>query len=72
MRGPPNVGGGSDFRESERNFTIGQSHQIWGNFSKICIKINKNLEILLRRFEKNANFSEFFNFRAGLWENKGI
>ena len=35
--------GGSDFLRVERNFTIGQSHKIWGNFSKICIKINKNL-----------------------------
>ena len=37
---------GSDFRGSERIFTIGQSTNIWGNFSKICIKINENFETL--------------------------
>ena len=36
--------GGSDFWGSELSFTIGQSPQIWGNFSKIFIKINKNFE----------------------------
>ena len=41
--GPPNVWG-SDFSKVERNFTRGQSPKIWGNFSKICIKINKNLK----------------------------
>ena len=35
---------GSDFSRVERNFTIGQSPIIWGNFSKIGIKINKNLQ----------------------------
>ena len=42
--GPQNVWGGSDFSRVERNFTIGQSPKIWGNFSKICIKINKKLK----------------------------
>ena len=36
--------GGSDFSRVERNFTIGQSPKIWVNFSKIGIKINKNLQ----------------------------
>ena len=31
-----------DFWGSERKSTIGQ--KIWGNFSKICININKNLK----------------------------
>ena len=35
--------GVSDFSRVERNITIGQSPKIWGNFSKICIKINKKL-----------------------------
>ena len=48
--------GGSDFRGSERNFTIGQSPKIYGNFLKICIKIN------MRKFEKNTKFSDFFIF----------
>ena len=52
--------GGSDFSRVERNFTIGQSPKIWGNFSKICIKINKKLKKILRKFEKNADFSENF------------
>ena len=42
--GPQNVWGGSDFSRVELNFTIGQSPKIWGNFSKIGIKINKNLQ----------------------------
>ena len=42
--GPQNVWGGSDFSRVERNFNIGQSHKIWGNFSKIGIKITKNLK----------------------------
>ena len=41
--GPQNVWG-SDFSRVERNFTIGQSPKIWGNLSKICIKINKKLK----------------------------
>ena len=41
--GPQNVWG-SDFSRVERNFTIGQSPKIWGNFSKIWLKINKNFD----------------------------
>ena len=35
---------GSVFRGSGENFTIGRSLEICGNFSKICIKIIKNME----------------------------
>ena len=42
--GPQNVLGGSDFSRVERILTIGQSPKIRGNFSKICIKINKKLK----------------------------
>ena len=60
---------GVRFRGSKRNFTIGQSLRIWGNFSKICIKNNKSLEKILRKFEKKCKFfRKFFNFRAGPWE----
>ena len=41
--GPENVGG-SDFSSVEQNFTIGESPKNWGNFSKIGIKININLQ----------------------------
>ena len=58
--GPQNVWGGADFSRVERNFTIGQSPKIWGNFSKICIKINKKLKNIEKIREKNANFSENF------------
>ena len=44
--GPQNVWG-SDFSRVELNFTIGQSPKIFGNFSKICIKINKNQSKML-------------------------
>ena len=47
---------GSDFRGSERNFTIGQSPKIRGNFSKICIKINKNVNTYWENSRKNANY----------------
>ena len=52
--------GGSDFSREEPNFTIGQIPKIWGNFSKIWIKINKNLKNIRENSRKNANFSENF------------
>ena len=67
--GPPNVGGGSNLSMVERNFTIGQSPKIWGNFSKIGIKINKNLQnnwensrkmLIFRKFFKNVLTGKFF------------
>ena len=38
-------GGGSDFEGWEQNFTAGKSPKIYGNFSKICVKIIKNMKI---------------------------
>ena len=59
----------SDFRGSERNFTIGQSPKIWAKFSKICIKINKNVKNYWENPRK-LQFSEYFlNFLAAIWEN---
>ena len=59
-------GGGSDFSRMERNFTIGQSPKIWGNFSKIGIKINKNLQNYLENSRKMQIFRKSFkNFMAG-------
>ena len=59
-------GGGCDFSRVERNFTIGQSPKIWGNFSKIGIKINKNLQHDWENSRKMQIFSEnFVNFLAG-------
>ena len=52
--------GGSDFSRVERNYTIGQSPKIWGNFSKICIKINKKLKNYWENSRENADFSEIF------------
>ena len=57
--------GGSDFSRVERNFTIGQSPKIWGNFSKIFIKIKKKIEQILKKFRKMQIFQKFFNLRAG-------
>ena len=51
---------GSDFSRVERNFTIGQSPKIWGNFSNIRIKINKNSKNIRENSRKNANFLENF------------
>ena len=38
--------GGSDFSRLERNFTIGQSPKIWGNFSKYELELIKICKIL--------------------------
>ena len=66
MRGVHEMFGGSDFSRVERNFPIEQSPKIWGNFSKICININKKIEKYCENSRKNANFSaNFFNFLAG-------
>ena len=49
--------GGSDFSSVERNFTIGQSPKIWGNFSKIFLNMMMaNLLKTLRRAEIYAGF----------------
>ena len=36
--------GRSDFLGGNEILLLGKSGKIWGNFSKICIKINKNLK----------------------------
>ena len=56
--GPPN-GWGLDFGGSNRKFTIGQSPKIWGNFSKICLKLIKTRNFIEKIREK-FNFSESF------------
>ena len=58
--GPQNVWGGSDFSRVERNFTIAQSPKIRGNFSKICIKINKKLKNIEKIREKMQIFQKIF------------
>ena len=57
---PQNVWGRSDFSRVERNFNIGQSPKIWGNFSKIGIKINKNLQNYLENSRSMQIFGKFF------------
>ena len=58
--GPQNVWG-SDFLRVERNCTIGQSPKIWGNFSKIGIKINKICKIIGKIREKCKFLENIFN-----------
>ena len=58
-------GGGVDFSRVKRNFTIGQSLKIWGNFSKICIKINKQLKNIEKIREKCKFLRKFINFQVG-------
>ena len=50
--------GGSDFSRVERNFT--KSPKIWCNFSKIDIKINKNLQTFCENSRKMQIFRKFF------------
>ena len=58
---PQNVWGVRLF-ECETEFTIGQSPKIWGNFSKIGIKLIKICKII-GEIRENANFLErFFKF----------
>ena len=54
--------GGSDFSRVERNFTIGQSPKIWGNFSKISIKINKNGKIIENIRGKMHIFGNYYYY----------
>ena len=46
---------GSGIRWWGENFSIGQSLEIGGDFSKTRIKVIKNLKILIK-FQENANF----------------
>ena len=56
---------GSDFSRVKQNFIIGQSPKIWGNFSKIFIKINKKLKNKWENSRKNSTYSENFLFSGG-------
>ena len=56
--------GGFDFSRVELNFTIGQSPKIWGNFSKICVKMNRNLQNYWENSRKMHIFRKIFNFLA--------
>ena len=64
--GPPNVWARVRFLVGEQNFIIGQSPKILSNFSKKCIKINKNLKNYGKIREKYKTFWEKFKFRADL------
>ena len=45
LKGVRQMSLGSVFLGSGQNFTtVGRSPEIWGNFSKICIKIIKNMK----------------------------
>ena len=59
--------GGSDFSRVERNLTIGQSPEIWGNFSKIGIKINKNLQNYCENSRKMQIFRNFLKIFKIFW-----
>ena len=65
VEGVQKMFGGSHFSMVERNFTIGQRPNIWGNFSKICIKINKKLKNIEKIREKCKFLRKFFNFPEG-------
>ena len=58
-------GGVSVFQGSGQYFTSGQILEIWGNFSKICIKINKNVKNYRENVTTNAKFSRKFLFFTG-------
>ena len=57
--------GGSVFRGSGQNFTIGRGPEILWNFSQICIKIIKNMKILWRKFQQKYKiFTKILAFCA--------
>ena len=56
--GPPNVWG-VRFFEGGKKFYYWGSPNIWDNFSKICIKINRNLEII-GIIQEKCKLSEIF------------
>ena len=51
---------GSNFSRVERIFTIRQSPKIWGNFSKICIKINIKLKNIEKIWKTMKVFQKIF------------
>ena len=52
------------------NFTIGRSHEIRMNFSKICIKIIKNIENYGENFRKMQISHGNFLFVLARWEKE--
>ena len=60
--------GGQIFEGRNEIFLLGKALKFGVIFPKICIKIIKKLEKLLRKFLKNENFSEIFNFWAVQWD----
>ena len=55
--------GGSAFRVSEQTFTNWQSLKIWHTFSKIFIKINRNLKFYWENKYKSKFLRKYFNFQ---------
>ena len=65
LRWPAKCLGGPIFLGEELNFTNRQSHNISGNFFKICIKANKNLKRFWENLRKKRIFRKGFNDLAG-------
>ena len=61
----------SDFRRSERNFTIGQGPKIQGTFSNICIKITNNLKSIEKIRELCKVLQKYLIFGRNYVKNKG-
>ena len=65
----PNVSKAPLFRWSGPNFTINRSREIMENFSKICMKIIKNMKIYGEHFRKLNFFKKIFCiFLRAMWE----
>ena len=67
--GPPNVWGGPMFEGRSDILLLGKALKFRVIFQKYGLKLIKILK-LSRKFEKNANFSEFFNFQEGDYGEK--
>ena len=60
---------GPFFGNLDKILLLGQAPEIWGNFSKIFIKIIKNLKNYLENLRKIKIFSNFFIFVTYVEEN---
>ena len=60
--------GGPIFEGRNEILLLGKALKLRLNFQTYALKLIKIGKILEKIREKNAKFSEFFNFRVGPWE----
>ena len=53
--------------DGDKILLVGQSYDIWGNFSKICIKIIKNLKNYWENLRKMQFYPKNFQLSTKMW-----